>query len=184
MSDFVRSLIAAALFVLPPQFAKAEATDCLALPADFMFCAKGTDWAAAEVIEFSGGVALEMGALWLEIGTATDAINAAQPFGDSLDELADLLADQARNEGLPPPETLAREVFETEHAQFATLTTRLELPDDDPMLFVSIIAGAKDDRASGQERLLLSLDSGIATSLDGLAPQIRNLANLIRPQEG
>jgi hypothetical protein len=186
MSDLLRSLCGAVAMVaaLPAQFANAQTEGCIPLPADFALCAQGSAWSEAEVMEFSGGVALEMDGFWLEITAATEEINAAQPFPSSLDELAELFAAQSRNEGLDAPETLARATFDTAHAQFATLTTRLELPEDEPMVFVTMIAAQKDEARTGAERLVLSLDSEIATSLDGVSPMMRDLADLIRPQEG
>lgn len=158
--------------------AQADTSDCTPLPAGFVLCAQGTSWEAAEMMAFDNGVAFDLDPYWLEIFPAPEEIQSVQPFEAALDAMADLITEQARNEGLGVPETLARDAFETEHARFVTITTRIELPEDDPMVYMTMIADANESR------IILTFDSDVATSIDGVPQELRDLADMIRLQEG
>jgi hypothetical protein len=157
--------------------AQADTTDCTSLPEGFVLCAQSTTWANAEVIAFDNGVAFDLDPYWLEVFPAPEPVSSVQPFDAALEAMIELIAEQARNEGLGVPETLTRDSFETEHAQFVMLTTRIELPEDDPMVYMTMIAQAND------ARIVLTIDSAIATSVDGVPKELRDLADMIRPQE-
>lgn len=167
-------LCAATLFASTTQ---ADTSDCTPLPADFVLCAQGTPWQSAEIMAFDNGVAFELDPFWLEVFPAPEPVQSVQPFEAALDAMADLIAEQARNEGLGAPETLARDAFETDHAQFVTITTQIELPEDDPMIYMTMIAEA------GGSRIILTFDSDVATTVDGVPQELRELADMIRPKE-
>ena len=178
MSDrSICARLAVVVALLAAGAAQADTQDCTALPVGFVLCAEGTVWADAEMLEFDNGVAFEMDPYWLEVFPAPESVQSAAPFEAVLDAMADLIAEQARNEGLGTPETLTRDTFETDNASFATLTTRVDLPEDDPMIYMTMIADA------GEARIILTLDSDIASSIDGVPQVLRELADLIRPQE-
>ncbi|TVP68766.1 MAG: hypothetical protein EA339_15650 [Rhodobacteraceae bacterium] len=132
--------------------ALATSEACTPLPGGFEFCPGVTDWAGAEVVPFTNGVAFDLPPYWLEVMEAPDAIAQAASLEAALDALTELLAAQARNEGLDAPETLGREAFSAGEMNAVTLTTRIALPEDEPMVFVSMIAG------QGDRRLFVTLD--------------------------
>jgi hypothetical protein len=131
-------------------FAVSEA--CSPLPGGFLFCPGDSEWAGAEVVPFSNGVAFDLPPYWLEVSDPPAEVIAAPSLDAALDVLTGLIAVQARNEGLEAPEVLGRDSFEAGQLEAATLTTRIELPDDEPMVFVTMIAG------QGDQRLFVTLD--------------------------
>lgn len=167
---FFRSVAALAV-ALSGSAALAASEGCTPLPGSFQFCPEDTAWADAEVIPFSNGVAFDLPPYWLEVMEAPDEIAAAPSLDAALEALAELVAEQARNEGLDAPEILDRDAFSAGALEAVTLTTRIDLPEDDPMIFVSMIAG------QGDARLFVSLDDENEDAAD-VARELRRIAGL------
>ncbi len=149
----------------------AASEPCSPLPGGFQFCPADSAWANAEVIPFTNGVAFDLPPYWLEVMEAPDEIADAQSLEAALDALRDLLAEQSQLEGLSPPEDLGSTAFTAGALDAVTLTTRIELPDDDPMVFVTMIA-AQNDRL-----LMVTLDDENEDAAD-VEQQLRRIAGL------
>lgn len=175
MSEKMRIATLSFALALLTGHAQAQTEGCMTLPANFVMCTEGTAWANAEVIAFENGIAMELGTYWLEMFAAPDSMQPGESAQDMLQAVEDMIAEQARNEGLGVPETLSQSMFETEHASFVTLTTRLELPEDEPMIYMTMVADA------GSSALILTFDADLATSMDGLPETLREVAEMIRP---
>lgn len=146
---------------------------CSPLPGGFEFCPGDSGWASAEVVPFTNGVAFDLPPYWLEVMEAPEEIAAAPSLDAALQALTELLAEQARNEGLDAPEIVARSAFTTGALDAVTLTTRIELPEDDPMVFVTMIAG------QGDARLFVTLDDE-AEDAAKTEQELRRIAALFR----
>ncbi len=149
---------------------------CAPLSGGFLFCPGESAWADAEVVPFSNGVAFDLPPFWLEVMEAPEEIAQASTLDAALDALIALVAEQARNEGLDAPEELARDRFDLEQLEAVTLTTRIELPEDDPMVFVTMIA-EKEDR-----RLFVTLDHEDEVVAD-VEQELRRIAGFFTLQE-
>lgn len=162
---------AALLFSGATAFAASEA--CSPLPGGFQFCPGESAWAGAEVIPFTNGVAFDLPPYWLEVMEAPDEIGSAATLEAALDALMELQAVQARNEGLDAPEVLARDAFTAGALEAVTMTTRIALPEDEPMIFVTMIAGDED------QRLFVTLDDEDEDAAD-VEQELRRIAALFR----
>ena len=168
---FERGFLTGAALALCATTAFADSEACSPLPGGFQFCPGDTAWAGAEIVPFSNGVAYDLPPYWLEVMEAPEEIAQAASLDAALDALRDLLAAQSRNEGLAPPTELGDATFTAGDIQAVPLTNRLELPDDDPMVFVNMIA-----EQDGQ-RLFVTLDDENEDPAD-VEQELRRIADL------
>ncbi|MFN7003374.1 MAG: hypothetical protein ACK4NW_08080 [Roseinatronobacter sp.] len=171
MFECIRNSSAGLVLAFAATSAMATSEACSPLPGGFLFCPGDTAWAGAEVIPFTNGVAFDLPPYWLEVMEAPAEIAGADSLDAALDALTELLAEQARNEGLEAPEVLGREAFTAGQLDAVTLTTRIELPEDDPMVFVTMIAG------QGDNRLFVTLDDEDEDAAD-VEQELRRIAGL------
>jgi len=160
-----------------PLMAETGAPKCQPLPEGFALCLESSDWAEAEFFAFENGIALEMGDIWMEFSAAPESLQELSPFDAALPALQELLAAESQLEGLEAPETLADAHDLAGLLDLISVTTRVALPEDEPMVFVSAIA----DHPQG--RLLLTLDIDAATEPSELDATLRRIAAQIRPLE-
>lgn len=172
MSERLFATVAALALLVSGSSAFATSEACAPLPGGFQFCPSETQWAGAEVIPFTNGVAFDLPPYWLEVMEAPEDIASAPSLDAALDALAELQATQARNEGLDAPEILDRDAFSAGALDAVTLTTRIDLPEDDPMIFVSMIAG------QGDARIFVTLDDEKEDAAD-VSRELRRIAALI-----
>lgn len=175
MSERIFQTVAALAVMLSGSAAFATSEACSPLPGGFQFCPGETQWAGAEVIPFTNGVAFDLPPYWLEVMDPPAEIAAAPTLEDALDALTELVTEQARNEGLDAPEVLDRSAFSAGALDAVTLTTRIELPEDDPMVFVTMIAG------QGDARLFVTLDDEVEDA-DDVQQELRRIAALFTLQ--
>lgn len=171
MSKRIFQTVAALAVTLSGSSAFATSEACSPIPGGFSFCPGDTAWAGAEVIPFTNGVAFDLPPYWLEVMEIPESLADAATLDDALDGLTELLNEQARNEGLDTPEIVERNAFNVGDLEAVTLTTRIELPEDDPMVFVSMIAG------QGDARVYVSLDDEADDPAD-VEQELRRLAEL------
>lgn len=171
MFDVIRGVGAGLALTFAATSAQATTEACSALPGGFEFCPGTSAWAEAEVIPFTNGVAFDLPPYWLEVMEAPAEIAGAASLEAALDALSDLHAKQARNEGLDVPEILGREAFAVGELEAVTVTTRIELPEDDPMVFVTMIAG------QGDRRLFVTLDDENEDAAD-VEQELRRIADM------
>ena len=170
---FERGLLSGAALALSASAAFAASDACSPLPGGFEFCPGDTAWAGAEVVPFTNGVAFDLPPYWLEVMEAPEEIASAPSLEAAFDALVALQAEQARNEGLDAPEVLGRDAFSAGALEAVTMTTRIELPEDDPMVFVTMIAG------QGDQRLFVTLDDVNEDAAD-VEQELRRIAALFR----
>jgi len=118
-------------------------------------------------------VAFDLPPYWLEVMEAPEEIAQAPSLEAALDALTELLAQQARNEGLDAPEIVDRGAFSAGALDAVTLTTRIDLPEDEPMVFVTMIAG------QGDARLFVTLDDEAEDAAD-TEQELRRIVALFR----
>lgn len=171
MFDCIRNTSAGLVLAVAATTAMATSEACSPLPGGFQFCPGDSAWAGAEVIPFTNGVAFDLPPYWLEVMEAPEEIASAPTLDAALEALTELLAEQARNEGLDAPEILDRGAFSAGMLDAVTLTTRIELPEDDPMIFVTMIAG------QGDARLFVTLDDEAEDAAD-TEQELRRIASL------
>ncbi|TQM92914.1 hypothetical protein [Roseinatronobacter monicus] len=169
-------MLAAGLSLLvlasPAAFAAAP---CHPLPNGFEFCAAGSDWEDAESFAFDDAVVLESDMLWLEIMPLPEEF-AGQSLDAMLDSIATEAAQDAASEGVPAPDMLGRDQFQTATLNAVTMTMT---ESDDGFEYVVVMAVAE----SNDRHLVLALDGDETISAPEMEENMRNIAELIRPTE-
>ncbi|MCC5957216.1 MAG: hypothetical protein JJU07_14045 [Natronohydrobacter sp.] len=173
MFECIRNCSAGLVLAFASTTAMAASEACSPLPGGFQFCPGDSAWAGAEVVPFTNGVAFDLPPYWLEVMEPPAEIAAAPSLDAALDALTELLAQQARNEGLDAPEIVDRGAFSAGALDAVTLTTRIDLPEDEPMVFVTMIAG------QGDARLFVTLDDEAEDAAD-TEQELRRIAALFR----
>ncbi|MGY6547429.1 MAG: hypothetical protein ACXIU7_00255 [Roseinatronobacter sp.] len=161
-----------------PALAQDPLGDCLPLPAGFELCLAGSPWAGADVMAFDNGIAVESDMTWIEVSAAPDDLDMAVALDDLLPALQALIAEQARNEGFGAAETLADTRYQTEYLDVISVQTRIDLPEDAPLVFISLVA------QSDGRRLLVTLNNDAERDLERLEAELAEFVALIRPLEG
>ena len=176
MSDRLRALAFLLVASGLPGLLLAEDAACTPLPAQLEICTQGSDWADADVLDFENGVLLDHDDFRLELIGAPEPIRAAQPLDAALPVLQALISAQAANDGLGQPEWLADRILDLDTGQAITLQTRIALPEDDPIVFLSMILEQHG------HRLLATISFEPGLDLGHAEDTLVAVAALIRPQ--
>jgi hypothetical protein len=177
MFDRPRFLVPLALALVLPVSASAADPVCTPLPAGLEICTGGTGWADADILEFDNGIMLDADALRVELIEAPAPLDAITPFADALDALRALIVAQAMLEGLAAPEFLSDNHVQSGENEALILQTRIDLPEDDPFDFASMVLDVQGQRLLGT----MSYEAGLdAAQVD---QHLAELAALIRPRQ-
>jgi len=164
-------LLAAAVLAGPG----AARADCTPLSANFVLCAEGTPWAAAEWHQFGDGASLELDGFFLEFtehwatrddGTALDA---------ALDSLLDEMAAQDDEDGVAAAEMLLRDRFDSGALRVVRMVHNIDPEDDEPLLMAVMLA------EGAGARIALFLGHADEIDLETLDREARALVALIHP---
>lgn len=165
------ALLATALLANP-----ATATDdCAPMSTHFAFCAGESPWAEARWVQFGDGAALELDGLWLEFTEHWPMREDDDPLETALDLLLHEIMDAEAEALSALPEILIRDRFETADLQLVRVVQKVDMDEDENVLFATMIAQG----ASG--RIVLMMNHDGAQSLAELDRATRDVADLIRP---
>lgn len=148
---------------------------CTPVPGDYVFCMSGTDWANAERQDFGDGLAFGTNDMWLEIIALPEEFQAEQSLDALLDLLEEIYAAETEAEGLPAPEIIARDRFQTEHLDVVSITSLVDFGEGYAEEFVTMIL------EGGTQRISISLDSAQELAPGTLHDTLRTVAEMIRP---
>lgn len=148
---------------------------CTPVPGEYVFCMSGTQWADAEREVFGDGLAFGTNGMWLEITALPEEFQGVHSLDALLDLIEEIYAAETEAEGLPAPEFIARDRFQTEYLDVVSITSLVDFGEGYAEEFVTMIL------EGGTERISISLDSEQELASGALHDTLRTVAELIRP---